>query len=224
MPTPPPHLPPLDDQPVPPTAERRDFLKQLSTLAALSLVQPVQAMQNIEASPVPTPLLADDSAARLVPVTLRINGQTVQRTIDTRTTVLDLLREQLGLTGTKKGCNQGACGACTVHVNGQNVNSCLALAVMHQHQDITTIEGLGSPEQLHPMQVAFIAHDGFQCGYCTSGQIMSAVAVVRDGHARTETEIRELMSGNICRCGAYNGIVAAMQSVAAGGKGLTQRR
>ena len=195
---------------------RRSFFKQVSSLAALSLVEPAGAWQRVEAPARPTPSLADSSAARLVPVSMRINGQTIHRTIDTRTTVLDLLREQLDLTGTKKGCDHGACGACTVHINGQNVSSCLALAVMHQQQDITTIEGLGSPDKLHPMQAAFIEHDGFQCGYCTSGQIMSAVTVVRDGHARTETQIRELMSGNICRCGAYNGIVAAMQSVAAG--------
>lgn len=203
---------PGDERPDLTDAGRRTFFKQLSSLTALSLVQPTEALSAMDA---PTPLspAAAGPAARLVPVTLRINGQTVRRTLDTRTTILDLLREQLGLTGTKKGCDHGACGACTVHSNGRNVNSCLALAVMHQGQDITTIEGLGTPQQLHPMQAAFIAHDGFQCGYCTSGQILSAVAVVRDGHARTETEIRELMSGNLCRCGAYNGIVAAIEQV-----------
>lgn len=158
--------------------------------------------------------LSDHSAARLMPVTMLVNGKTLNCTIDARMTLLDFLREHLGLTGTKKGCDHGACGACTVHVNGQNINSCLALAVMHQNQPVTTIEGLGSPEALHPLQAAFIEHDGFQCGYCTSGQIMSAVTVASAGRARTEADIRELMSGNLCRCGAYNGIIAAIQSVA----------
>jgi xanthine dehydrogenase YagT iron-sulfur-binding subunit len=128
------------------------------------------------------------------------------------------LREQLHLTGTKKGCDYGQCGACTVHVDGQRVNSCLSFAVMHDGQEITTIEGLADGDKLHPMQEAFVKHDGFQCGYCTPGQIMSAVACVREGHAGSETEIREYMSGNICRCGAYSNIVAAIQEVKNGGQ------
>ena len=143
-------------------------------------------------------------------LTLEING--VQKTIsvEPRVTLLDMLREQLKLTGSKKGCDHGQCGACTVHVNGQRVLSCLSLAVMQNGKKITTIEGLAKGDELHPMQAAFIKHDGFQCGYCTPGQIMSAVACVREGHADTEAEIREYMSGNICRCGAYPNIVKAI--------------
>ena len=143
-------------------------------------------------------------------LTLEING--VQKTIsvEPRVTLLDLLREQLKLTGTKKGCDHGQCGACTVHVNGQRVLSCLSLAVMQNGKKITTIEGLAKGDELHPMQAAFIKYDGFQCGYCTPGQIMSAVACVREGHADNEDEIRQYMSGNICRCGAYPNIVKAI--------------
>jgi xanthine dehydrogenase YagT iron-sulfur-binding subunit len=128
--------------------------------------------------------------------------------------LLDLLREQLHLTGTKKGCDYGQCGACTVHVNGQRVLSCLTLAVMQNGKKVTTIEGLADGDNLHPMQDAFIKHDGFQCGYCTPGQIMSAVACIREGHAGSDGEIREYMSGNICRCGAYPNIVNAIKEVA----------
>jgi xanthine dehydrogenase YagT iron-sulfur-binding subunit len=128
-------------------------------------------------------------------------------------TLLDLLREQLNLTGSKKGCDRGQCGACTVHVNGVRINSCLSLAVTNDGKKITTIEGLASGDQLHPMQEAFIKHDGFQCGYCTSGQIMSAVALVKEGRTRSREQISEFMSGNICRCGAYSNIVKAIQEV-----------
>jgi len=162
-------------------------------------------------------------------VTLKVNG--VQRTLalDTRTSLLDTLREHLKLTGTKKGCDHGQCGACTVLVNGQRINSCLSLAVMHQGDEVTTVEGLGTPDKLHPMQAAFVKHDGFQCGYCTPGQICSAVGVLdeirrgipshvqEDVAARPSTsndEMRERMSGNICRCGAYSNILEAMQEVA----------
>ena len=143
-------------------------------------------------------------------LTLEINGLQQTLSVEPRVTLLDLLREQLKLTGTKKGCDHGQCGACTVHVNGQRVLSCLSLAVMQNGKKITTIEGLAKGDELHPMQAAFIKHDGFQCGYCTPGQIMSAVACVREGHADTEGEIREYMSGNICRCGAYPNIVEAI--------------
>jgi xanthine dehydrogenase YagT iron-sulfur-binding subunit len=129
-----------------------------------------------------------------------------------------LLRERVNLTGTKKGCDYGQCGACTVHVDGRRVNSCLTLAVMTDGKKVTTIEGLSNGDELHPMQAAFIKHDGFQCGYCTPGQIMSAVACVREGHADTEDEIREFMSGNICRCGAYPNIVDAIQEAKKGGQ------
>jgi xanthine dehydrogenase YagT iron-sulfur-binding subunit len=146
-------------------------------------------------------------------ITLNINGQDHTLAVEPRLTLLDALRERLELTGTKKGCDHGQCGACTVHINGERTLACLSLAVMQQGQSITTIEGLAEGNALHPLQQAFIEHDGFQCGFCTSGQIMSGVALLREGHARTQDEIRELMSGNICRCGAYNGIVEAIATV-----------
>ena len=165
-------------------------------------------------------------------VSLTVNGTAYDLEIDTRTALLDALREHLHLTGTKKGCDHGQCGACTVIINGRRINSCLTLAVMHDGSSITTIEGLGAPDDLHPMQAAFIKHDAYQCGYCTPGQICSAVAMLEElrrgdasvvtaalGQIRpvilTDDEIRERMSGNICRCGAYPGIVAAVKSCAA---------
>jgi xanthine dehydrogenase YagT iron-sulfur-binding subunit len=146
-----------------------------------------------------------------VSVTLRINGKDCQLRVDPRTTLLDCLRETLVLTGTKKGCDHGQCGACTVHVNGRRVISCLNLALMHDGQEITTIEGLGTPDAMHPMQAAFVACDGYQCGYCTPGQIMSAVALLREPCGPSDADVKELMSGNICRCGAYPNIVAAIR-------------
>jgi xanthine dehydrogenase YagT iron-sulfur-binding subunit len=181
------------------------------------------------------PARADGATVRPRPgppaarVAMKVNGVPRSLELDTRTTLLDMLREHLRLTGTKKGCDHGQCGACTVHVNGERINSCLTLAVMHEGDEIVTIEGLGSPDRLHPMQAAFIRHDGFQCGYCTPGQICSAVAVldeVRRGvpshvqadiaarPALTNAEIRERMSGNICRCGAYSNILEAIEEVA----------
>jgi xanthine dehydrogenase YagT iron-sulfur-binding subunit len=147
----------------------------------------------------------------MVPVTLRINGKDHKLRIDPRTTLLDCLRETVRLTGTKKGCDHGQCGACTVHANGRRVNSCLSLALVHDGDEITTIEGLGTPDNLHPMQAAFLACDGYQCGYCTSGQIMSAVALLKEPCGSDDAAVKELMSGNICRCGAYLNIVAAIQ-------------
>jgi len=146
-------------------------------------------------------------------VSLRINGTEYLLHLDPRTTLLDCLRETLALTGTKKGCDHGQCGACTVHVNGARVNACLTLAVMHEGDEITTIEGIGQPGALHPVQSAFVAHDAYQCGYCTSGQIMSAVALLEEPCGPNDADIRECMSGNICRCGAYPRIVAAIQEV-----------
>ncbi|GEP91885.1 xanthine dehydrogenase YagT iron-sulfur-binding subunit [Chitinophaga terrae (ex Kim and Jung 2007)] len=190
---------------------RRDFLKQSSALMALAITPPLvlKAAAN------------DEKIAGLfekVPVSMTINGQKVQQSVEPRVTLLDFLREQLALTGTKKGCDHGQCGACTVHVNGRRINSCLTLAVMQEGNEITTIEGLAQGETLHPMQAAFIEHDAFQCGYCTPGQIMSAVACVREGHAGSPEQIREFMSGNICRCGAYDNIVHAVTAVKDGGE------
>ena len=162
-------------------------------------------------------------------VSFVVNGKSHELNLDTRTTLLDALREHLHLTGTKKGCDHGQCGACTVMVDGRRINSCLTLAVMHEGDDITTIEGLGTPEHLHPLQAAFVKHDGYQCGYCTPGQICSAVAVLDEIEAGipshvsadltarpqlTVSELRERMSGNICRCGAYSNIVDAIVEVA----------
>lgn len=179
-----------------------------------------------EAAPPP---LQDRAAPPTMPVTLKVNGRTNRLDLDTRTTLLDALREHWQLTGTKKGCDHGQCGACTVLVDGRRINSCLTLAVMHDGDEITTIEGLGEPDDLHPMQAAFIKHDGYQCGYCTPGQICSAVAVLDEikrgvpSHVQaditakptaTAAEMRERMSGNICRCGAYSNIIEAMSDVA----------
>jgi xanthine dehydrogenase YagT iron-sulfur-binding subunit len=149
-----------------------------------------------------------------VDMTLRVNGEDKALSVDARTTVLDALREHLGLTGSKKGCDHGQCGACTVLVDGRRVVSCLTLAIAAQGKDLTTIEGLGKGDTLHPMQQAFIDQDAFQCGYCTPGQIMSAVACVKEGHAESDENIREYMSGNICRCAAYPNIVAAVKQAA----------
>lgn len=196
-----------------PGESRRDFLKQSSLLAALALA-PLTVIRAAESN-------WDEriaSALEKLPVNLEINGRRFTLSLEPRVTLLDLLREQLALTGTKKGCDHGQCGACTVLVDGRRINSCLTLAVMHDGKKITTIEGLGSIEKLHPMQEAFIKHDGFQCGYCTSGQIMSGVAVIREGHAGSEEEIREYMSGNICRCGCYTHIVDAIIDVKKGGQ------
>ncbi|MEW7847645.1 aldehyde dehydrogenase iron-sulfur subunit PaoA [Massilia aurea] len=177
---------------------------------------------------------ANGAAPAAVPtsnVQFEVNGKRHALDLDTRTTLLDVLREHLHLTGTKKGCDQGQCGACTVLVNGERINSCLSLAVMHDGDRITTIEGLGTPDKLHPMQAAFVKHDGFQCGYCTPGQICSAVGVLAElkagipSHASADltarpllskTELRERMSGNLCRCGAYPNIIDAMNDVAGG--------
>lgn len=144
---------------------------------------------------------------------LKVNGQERKLNIEPWTTLLDALREHFQLTGTKKGCDHGQCGACTVLVNGERINSCLTLAVMKEGDEITTIEGLQDGDELHPLQRAFISHDAFQCGYCTPGQICSAVGMMNEGHAKTDDEIRELMSGNLCRCGAYPNILAAVREV-----------
>ena len=154
---------------------------------------------------------AKDATLKLLKLTVNGNSQSV--TVDTRTTLLDLLRERFNLTGSKKGCDHGQCGSCTVLVNGTRVKSCLTLAVMHEGDEVTTIEGLANGEELHAMQEAFLEHDGFQCGYCTPGQIMSAVGLLKEPCGNSDAEVRECMSGNICRCGAYPNIIAAIQDV-----------
>ena len=170
---------------------------------------------NLLREPLPStktiPVPAAPPEAVTVPVTLKINGQQHWMHIEPRVTLLDALRDHLGMYGTKKGCDQGQCGACTVLVNGTRIDSCLALAVMHQGDEITTVEGLAHGEELHPVQEAFLQNDAFQCGYCTSGQICSAVGLINEGHAKTDDEIREAMAGNICRCGAYPHILSAVR-------------
>ena len=188
---------------------RRKFIKQVAGTSAALAIGPhlVGSASADQLAPATTPAAASD----LVKVNLKINGRSYALNIDPRVTLLDALREKLQLTGSKKGCDHGQCGACTVLVNGRRINSCLTLAVTHEGDDITTIEGLANGDQLHPLQAAFIEHDGFQCGYCTPGQICSAVALLHEGHANTDDEIREWMSGNICRCGAYPNILAAIK-------------
>ena len=199
-----------------PGSSRRNFLKQSSALAALVMTPPA-AVTAVDKG------LHERMATAFeqMPLRVDINGTVRQLSIEPRVTLLDLLREQLHLTGTKKGCDHGQCGSCTVHVDGQRVNACLTLAMTAEGSKVTTIEGLAEPGptgQLHPMQEAFIKHDGFQCGYCTPGQIMSAVACIREGHANSPDEVREYMSGNICRCGAYTHIVNAIMDVKQGGQ------
>jgi xanthine dehydrogenase YagT iron-sulfur-binding subunit len=180
------------------------------TLAATTLGPDANALAHTgQSAPAAEPAAASD-----INLTMRVNGTSRAVIVDVRTTLLDALRERLDMTGTKKGCDMGACGACTVLVDGRRVNACLTLAVMVEGKEITTIEGLAQGEKLHPLQQAFIDHDAFQCGYCTSGQIMSGVALMREGRTRSDEEIREFMSGNICRCGAYPNIVAAIKAVA----------
>lgn len=197
-------------------ATRRKFLKQVAgTGAAITLGPAFLRMANAQGTlPESAPATAAAPGAGAVPVRLKINGAEKALTLDPRTTLLDTLREHLDLTGAKKGCDHGQCGACTVLINGRRVNSCLALAVAHEGDEITSIEGLAQGENLHPIQAAFLEHDGFQCGYCTPGQICSAVACVQEGHTKDEAEIREWMSGNLCRCGAYPNIVDAIKEVA----------
>jgi xanthine dehydrogenase YagT iron-sulfur-binding subunit len=196
-------------------SSRRNFLKQ-STLITAIAIAPASAVKAATNH-------FDERIAEVfekMPVRIEVNGVRRNLSVEPRATLLDILREQLDLTGTKKGCDHGQCGACTVHVDGHRVNSCLTLGVMTNGKKVTTIEGLAKGEELHPMQEAFIKHDGFQCGYCTPGQIMSAVACIHEGHAGSTAEIKEYMSGNICRCGAYSNIVDAIQEVKNGGRAI----
>jgi xanthine dehydrogenase YagT iron-sulfur-binding subunit len=190
---------------------RRSFLSGLGATGLLAGTDPLAA-----AAPAVAATQAPPTEARTGTLTLRINGKDYTlRGLDPRATLLDTLRERLHIPGTKKGCDHGQCGACTVHVNGRRVNSCLSFAVMHEGDEITTIEGLGQPGNLHAMQAAFVEHDGYQCGYCTSGQIMSAVALLKEPIGPTDEDIKHAMAGNICRCGAYTNIVAAVRQVRA---------
>jgi xanthine dehydrogenase YagT iron-sulfur-binding subunit len=192
---------------------RRKFLVTSGSSVAAGLVAGyVPALARGEAAEAESANAAS-SIEGAVPLTLRINGQEHKLNIDPRTTLLDCLRETVTLTGTKKGCDHGQCGACTVHINGRRVLSCLNLALMHDGEEITTVEGLGTPDAMHPMQAAFLSNDAYQCGYCTSGQLMSAVALLKEPCGPDDTAVKEYMSGNICRCGAYANIVAAIQQV-----------
>ena len=195
---------------------RRDLLGTALTVGTGIAVGALLNPEPAQAAALPglPPIAAiPPEAGGPVPVSLQINGQTHSLPLEPRVTLLDALRDHLGMFGAKKGCDHGQCGACTVLVNGHRINSCLTLAIMHQHEEITTIEGLAHEDRLHPVQAAFIEHDAFQCGYCTPGQICSAVALIHEGYARTDAEIREQMAGNLCRCGAYTNIVAAIRQV-----------
>lgn len=193
----PPHEPPTDPPREPPTQPPQN---------------PETDEPEVDLPPAESPIRHQVSQDG-ISTALRVNGVSHALTLDPRATLLDTLRESFHLTGTKKGCDHGQCGACTVHVDGRRVNACLVLAVTLHDRDVTTIEGLGSAESLHPLQVAFVEHDGYQCGYCTAGQIMSAAALLHEPCGDSDGEVRELMSGNICRCGAYANIVAAIQDV-----------
>ena len=194
---------------------RREFLAAALGVA-LVLSVPLGKVQAQEAPVTTPPALLPPSSVGTVPVTLHVNGTAHTLQIEPRVTLLDALRERVGLTGSKKGCDHGQCGACTVHADGKRINSCLALAVAYQNKQITTIEGLANGDALHPVQAAFIQHDGFQCGFCTPGQIMSASALLKEPTGPTDADVRESMSGNLCRCGAYTNIVAAIQDVRKG--------
>jgi xanthine dehydrogenase YagT iron-sulfur-binding subunit len=197
------------------TPTRRDFLRQLAAAGAAMTLAPYflsgsHAQAKEAGAAMETALNPVPAGPEAVDVSFTINGAKHALKLDPRVSLLDALRERLNLTGSKKGCDHGQCGACTVLVNGRRINSCLSLAVTHEGDEIVTIEGLAQGDQLHPVQAAFIKHDGFQCGYCTPGQICSAVACIAEGHVTSDDEIREWMSGNLCRCGAYPNIVAAI--------------
>ncbi|MCW3094541.1 MAG: oxidoreductase [Chthonomonadaceae bacterium] len=196
-------------------SSRRSFLSGVGAAGLAASLSPFSAAETA----VPAPDVphqggtAFSRAGAMVNIRLRVNGKDHDVRIDPRSSLLDCLRENLHLTGTKKGCDHGQCGACTVHINGRRANSCLSLALTNVGDEITTIEGVGTPQKLHPLQAAFVEHDGYQCGYCTSGQIMSAVALLKEPCGAADTDVKEAMSGNICRCGAYANIVDAIQKV-----------
>ncbi len=201
-------------QPSASQVSRRTFLGNLATVGIATTAGPLLQTEKAYGQPAVQPIeAAEATTAGTVPMSLKINGQARNLQIEPRVTLLDALRENLGFFGTKKGCDHGQCGACTIHVNGRRVNACLTFAIMHQGDDITTVEGLAKNGELHPMQAAFLEQDAFQCGYCTPGQIMSAVALLKEPCGKDDDAVREYMSGNICRCGAYCNIVAAIRSV-----------
>jgi xanthine dehydrogenase YagT iron-sulfur-binding subunit len=193
---------------------RRRFLVRAVLPAIAASIGVTSPRLSAAVQAVASVLVVPASGPGPIPVTLNVNGAAYALSIEPRVTLLDALRERLQLTGTKKGCDQGTCGACTVLVDGRRVNSCLTLAVMAQGKKVITVEGLANDDQLHPVQAAFLAHDGFQCGYCTPGQIISAVALLAEKRPTDEASVREWMSGNICRCGAYPNIVAAVRAAA----------
>lgn len=207
------HDPPQTEakqEPAPGTVSRRSFLAQLGAAGVAATAAPLaHASQSEEKKD--DPERNPHTPPGAVPVTLNVNGKTHRVLLEPRVTLLDALRDHLQMFGTKKGCDHGQCGACTVHVNGRRVNSCLSFAIMHQNDKITTIEGLAQNGHLHPVQQAFLDHDGFQCGYCTPGQIMSGAALLREPIGPDDDAVRAAMSGNLCRCGAYVNIVAAVQ-------------
>ena len=194
---------------------RRQFVATSVAAAIIAVVSPVLARAESVRNAVP----AQTSQSAVARVTLNVNGRDVPLDVEPRVTLLDALREYAGMTGTKKGCDHGQCGACTVHINGRRQLSCMTFAVMQQGAKITTVEGLAAGDTLHPMQAAFIKHDGFQCGYCTPGQLMSATALLNEPCGPGDADVKECMSGNICRCGAYPGIVAAIQDVRSTARG-----
>jgi len=198
-----------------PTADVKDDGISRRTLLATAAVAgagiAASSLLDLDSPAFAQPAAPADPAVGAVPVSLKINGKQYDLKLEPRVTLLDACREYIGLTGPKKGCDHGQCGACTMLVDGRRINSCLSLAIMNQGKQITTIEGLANGDELHPLQAAFIEHDAFQCGYCTSGQICSGVGLIKEGHAKTDDDIREMMSGNICRCGAYPNIVAAVK-------------
>jgi xanthine dehydrogenase YagT iron-sulfur-binding subunit len=213
----------LNDSPssdLPPDAQagssRRHFLSRLAAISAgLAVAAPVaRSATTKEGIGLESESPKKGTEGSLVEINFKVNGRPQKLELDPRVTLLDAIRDRLDLTGTKKGCDRGACGACTVHINGRRVLSCLTLALMAQGEEITTIEGLAKDNELHPVQAAFIDCDGCQCGYCTPGQIMSAVGCINEGHTRSDTEIQEFMSGNLCRCGAYPNIVDAIKMAA----------
>jgi xanthine dehydrogenase YagT iron-sulfur-binding subunit len=203
-----------------PRSSRRQFIGRLAAIsAALTVTPPLSRGATPEGKALEGETGKNGANGDLLEINLKVNGHDEKMEIDPRVTLLDAIRDRLDLTGTKKGCDRGACGACTVHINGRRVLSCLTLALMAQGEEITTIEGLARGDELHPVQTAFIRCDGFQCGYCTPGQIMSAVGCINEGHTRSDIEIQEFMSGNLCRCGAYPNIVDAIKMVAVQMKG-----